>query len=193
MNLFSTHSVTIVTALIRFQVRVSSQIPHFYCLAMLKIRSFVAADATQIAQLFHETVREINCRDYSSQQVKAWAPDDLNFRNWSEICSQRSTYVAEMADTIVGFAELETNGHIDCFYCHKSYQRCGVGTQLYQAIETEARMLKLPHLFTEASITAQPFFQRLGFAIVREQQVICRGETFTNYAMQKALNPAQPS
>jgi putative acetyltransferase len=155
---------------------------------MLKIRSFAAADVTQIAQLFHETVREINRCDYSNQQIQAWAPDDLNFRNWLEICSARSTYVAEIADTIVGFAELETNGHIDCFYCHKHYQRCGVGTQLYHAIETEAMTLKLPHLFTEASITAQPFFQRLGFTIVREQQVSCRGEAFTNYVMQKVLH-----
>jgi putative acetyltransferase len=155
---------------------------------MLKIRSFAASDVAQIAQLFHDTVREVNSRDYSSQQVKAWAPDDLNFRNWREVCSRRSTYVAEITATIVGFAELETNGHIGCFYCHKDYQRCGIGTQLYYAIETEAMALKLPHLFTEVSITAKPFFQRLGFTIVREQQVSCRGETLTNYAMQKVLN-----
>ena len=156
----------------------------------MKIRSFEPPDAAQIAQLFHDTVREVNCRDYSSQQVKAWAPDDLNFRNWIEVCSGRSTYVAEIDGLIVGFAELETNGHIDCFYCHKNYQRCGVGRQLYTAIAAEALALNLPNLFTEASITARPFFQRLGFTIVREQQVMCRGETFTNYAMQKLLHQA---
>jgi putative acetyltransferase len=88
---------------------------------------------------------------------------------------------------IAGFGELETNGHIDCFYCHKNYQRRGVGSQIYQAIEVKALELSMSRLFTEASITAKPFFQRLGFSVVKEQEVTRRGETFINYAMEKFL------
>jgi putative acetyltransferase len=152
---------------------------------MIEIRLFEAQDAEQIAQLFHETVREINVHDYSSKQVRAWAPDDIYFRNWVEVCSSRFTYVADDEGAIAGFGELEPNGHIDCFYCHKNYQGCGVGRQLYQAIEVKAIELSLHRLFTEASITAKPFFQRMGFSIVREQEVTRRGETFINYAMEK--------
>ncbi|MHB1949598.1 MAG: GNAT family N-acetyltransferase [Gammaproteobacteria bacterium] len=43
--------------------------------------------------------------------------------------------VAVMDDKIVGFAELEDNGHIDCFYCHHEYQGCGVGSALMREIE----------------------------------------------------------
>jgi putative acetyltransferase len=89
---------------------------------VIKIRLFEAQDAEQIAQLFHETVREVNVRDYSSNQVRAWAPDDIHFRNWVEVCSNRFTYVADDEGVIAGFGELEPNGHIDCFYCHKNYQ-----------------------------------------------------------------------
>ena len=153
----------------------------------MKIRSFHPKDADQIAQLFHQTIREINVRDYSSSQVKAWAPDDLYFRNWAEVCSNRFTFVADLEDAIAGFAELESNGHIDCFYCHKDYQRCGVGRHLYEAIEQKAFELNLDRLYTEASITAKPFFQRMGFSVIKEQQVACRGETFTNYLMEKIL------
>ncbi|MCU0570233.1 MAG: GNAT family N-acetyltransferase [Oculatellaceae cyanobacterium Prado106] len=165
----------------------------------IAIRSFQIQDAEQIAQLFHDTVREVNIRDYSSQQVQVWAPDDIHFRNWVEVCANRFTYIAEdtgiaegtniagKAGTIAGFGELEPNGHIDCFYCHKDYQRCGVGRHLYQAIEAKARELSLSRLFTEASITAQPFFQRMGFSIINEQAVTRRGETFINYVMEKLL------
>lgn len=82
---------------------------------------------------------------------------------------------------------LEPDGHIDCFYCHKDYQRRGVGSQLYQAIEAKALELPVNRLFVEVSITAKPFFQRMGFAIVKEQTVDRRGETFTNFAMEKFL------
>lgn len=153
----------------------------------MKIRLFRRQDAAQIAQLFHETVREVNIRDYSETQVQAWAPDDLNFRNWAEIGSQCFTYVADREGEIIGFGELEANGQIDCFYCHKNYQRSGVGSQIYQAIETKAKELKLDYLFTESSITAKPFFDKMGFSIVKEQQVSCRGETFINYLMEKFL------
>lgn len=153
----------------------------------VKIRLFRPKDVDQIARLFHNTVREINIRDYSSSQVKAWAPDNFDFRNWLEVCLSRYVYVAEKDGIIVGFGELELNGHIDCFYCHKDYQRCGVGSQIYRAIEQKAMELGLQRLFTAASITAKPFFQHLGFVTITEQQVTCRGELFTNYAMEKIL------
>lgn len=154
---------------------------------MLKIRLFESQDAEQIAQLFHETVREVNIQDYSSNQVKVWAPDDIYFRNWVEVCSSRFTFVADDEGIIAGFGELETDGHIDCFYCHKNYQRRGVGSQIYQAIEAKANELSLSRLFVEASITAKPFFQRQGFSVVKEQEVTRRGETFINYVMEKFL------
>lgn len=153
----------------------------------MMIRLFRPEDAEQIAQLFHDTVREVNIRDYSIDQVQAWSPDDLYFRDWAIVCSQRFTYVADAAGMILGFGELEANGHLDCFYCHKDYQRQGIGRAIYQAIEIKARELQLDRIFTEASITAKPFFQTLGFSVVAEQQVSRRGETFTNYRMEKRL------
>jgi putative acetyltransferase len=154
----------------------------------MKIRLFHEQDAEQIAQLFHDAVREINIRDYSSNQVNAWAPDDIHFRNWAKICSERLTYVADDQGVIAGFGELELSGHIDCFYCHKNYQRMGVGRKIYCAIEAKAYELGIHRLYTEASITAKPFFLHMGFEIIREQQVERRGETFVNYSMEKFVN-----
>ncbi len=151
------------------------------------IRLFEEQDAEKVAQLFHETVREVNICDYSNAQVEAWAPDNIHFRNWKKICSSRFTYIADDEGVIAGFGELEPNGHIDCFYCHKNYQRCGVGSQIYQTIEAKALDLGLNHLTVEASITAKPFFQRMGFSMIREQKVTCRGEIFINYVMEKLL------
>ncbi len=151
------------------------------------IRLFQKQDSDRLAQLFHHTVREVNIRDYSSEQVKAWAPDDINFIDWSESCTKKFTYVAEEESEIIGFGQLEANGHIDCFFCHKDYQRCGVGTRLYRAIEAKALELRIEHLFVEASITARAFFKNRGFAVVKEQQVTFRGESFTNFVMEKSL------
>jgi putative acetyltransferase len=44
---------------------------------IIEVRLFETKDAELVARLFHETVREVNVRDYSSAQVRAWAPDDI--------------------------------------------------------------------------------------------------------------------
>jgi UPF0176 protein len=157
------------------------------------IRLFQPQDRDRIAQLFHDTIRDVNIRDYSAEQVQAWSPDDLHFIDWLDACTNKFTYVAEEfvdeeeETAIIGFGQLEANGHIDCFYCHKDYQRCGVGTRLYRAIEAKALELRIERLFVEASITAKDFFKNRGFAIVKEQQVTCRGENFINFVMEKSL------
>ena len=165
---------------------------------IMLIRLFQKQDSDQIAQLFHDTVREVNIHDYSTAQVNAWAPDDLHIPEWSESCAKKFTYVAEEEGEIIGFGQLEANGHIDCFFCHKDYQRCGVGTRLYRAIEAKALELRIERLFVEASITARAFFKNRGFTVVKEQQVMIRGKNFTNFAMDKSLkkylnqNPEKP-
>ena len=63
----------------------------------------------------------------------------------------------------------------------------GVGQGLYEAVEREARALGLRRIFTEASITARPFFERRGFRVVRERTVVVRGVSMTNFAMEKPL------
>lgn len=153
----------------------------------MEIRLFQPGDAEPIAQLFYETVHEVNIRDYSRAQVQAWAPDNMDLINWGEVCSSRCTFVADDRGTIAGFGDLEPNGHIDHFFCHRQYQRCGVGRAIYKAIEAQALASGIDRLFTEASITAKPFFQQMGFRVVKEQEVVCRGETFINYAMEKRL------
>ena len=154
----------------------------------MQIRLFKPEDIQQIALLFHNTVRQIDIQDYSLAQVIAWSPDNIYFRDWGKICSTRFTYVAEQNNKILGFGELEADGHIDCFYVHYQHQNRGVGSKLYRAIETKARELNLTRLFAEVSISAKPFFLSRGFRLIAPQQVFYRGVEFTNYLMEKKID-----
>lgn len=138
-------------------------------------------------QLFYDTVHEINICDYTQEQVDTWAPENMSYETWVEKLQTKLTYVVEENGQIVGFGQLESDGHIDCFYCHNEYQRKGIGSMLLNHIEKTARALGIKRLFTEASITAKPFFQILGFSVIREQQVERRGVYFRNFAMEKLL------
>ena len=64
----------------------------------------------------------------------------------------------EESGKILGFAELEDDGHIDYFYCDHEHQRRGVGSRLYEAIEKEARRRAIQRLHAAVSVTAKAFF-----------------------------------
>ncbi len=152
------------------------------------IREFNVNDTEEIMQLFYDTVHRINRQDYSSEQVEAWAPKDMDYVQWREQLQSKMTYVAEEAGKVIGFAELEETGHIDRFYCHADYQRMGVATQLLNQIQLAAKNLGLQKLFTEASITGKPFFERMGFRVITPQEVERRGMKFINYVMEKDID-----
>lgn len=99
----------------------------------------------------------------------------------------RITLVAEDERGVIAFAEMEDNGHLDMFYVHWEAVRRGVGTALYEALEREARGMKLGLVFTEASIKARPFFEARGFRTLKEQEVILEGISLANFAMEKRL------
>jgi putative acetyltransferase len=153
----------------------------------MQIRKYEIADTAQIVQLFYDTVHQINIHDYTKAQVDAWAPADINIEIWIKSLSSKLTFVAEDGGIIVGFGQLETNGHIDCFYCHKDFQRKGVGTQILEHIESKAKDLGIDKIFTEASITAKPFFERHKFIAIKKQAVERRGQKFINFIMKKNL------
>ncbi len=156
------------------------------------VREFKISDTEEIMHLFYDTIHRINIRDYSSEQVDAWAPKDMNYAQWSEQLQSKMTYVAEEEGKIIGFAELEKTGHIGCFYCHADYQSRGVGTRLLNQIQLTAKNLGIQKLFTEASITARPFFECLGFRVITPQEVERRGMKFINYVMEKDIGIMPP-
>ncbi|HKH75427.1 MAG TPA: GNAT family N-acetyltransferase [Rubrobacteraceae bacterium] len=153
----------------------------------IRIRPYEAKDAPEIVRLFYETIRSVNLADYSQEQVEAWAPEVPDPEVWNARLSGRRTLVAEEEGEVVGFAELESDGYLDTFYCRKDLVGRGVGSRLYRAVEQVALTLGCGRLFTEASITARPFFERHGFRAIRERMAVRRGVELTNFAMEKRL------
>jgi putative acetyltransferase len=151
------------------------------------LREYKLSDTEAIMRLFYDTVHQINIHDYTQEQVNAWTGESMNYEFWQKRLKSKLPFIVENHGEIVGFAELEANGHIDCFYCHSQYQRQGIGSKLLTHIENTAKSRGINRLYAEVSITAKPFFQHWEFTIVREQEVERRGIKFKNYVMEKYL------
>jgi putative acetyltransferase len=154
---------------------------------VVTLRLYHPKDGPALLALFRDTIRRVNNRDYSPAQIAAWSSDDIDTVSWFGRFTGRYVPVAEEAGLPVGFAELEMDGHIDRVYVSANHQRRGIGRQLLAALETEARRVGLARLYTEASITARPFFEAQGFVLLAAQVVRCRGAEFVNYRMERLL------
>jgi putative acetyltransferase len=152
----------------------------------VQIRRYRPADAAAVVALFRDTIRRVNIRDYTLEQVRAWAPDEIQ-QSWIDKLARRFTLVAVTDGQIVGFGDLEGNDCLGHLYTHVDHQRRGIGRAVLAALEAEARRRGCDVIRTEASITARPFFERQGYRVLREQVVVCRGVEFVNYKMEKAL------
>lgn len=156
---------------------------------MIKLRPYQSSDCKELSELFYNTVHTINRKDYTPEQLDAWADGHVDLAAWDASFLAHHTVVAEEDGRLVGFGDMDQNGYLDRLYVHKDYQGRGIAKALCDCLENRGREVqKAGGCFTTlASITARPFFERRGYQTVKEQQVERRGQKLTNYVMEKLL------
>ncbi len=153
----------------------------------MKLRPYHPDDLPALVRLFHDTVHNVALGSYSQTQIDAWAPAEPDLDRWRQKLQSEEVLVAELGDKIIGFCSWDDSGYFDFLYVHHAHQRQGVAATLYAAAEAALRMKGLPRIHTEASLTAQPFFLRQGFHLVKHQTVRVRGVDLPNAVMEKLL------
>jgi GNAT superfamily N-acetyltransferase len=153
----------------------------------MEIRLFKKSDAKQVAQLLNNSVKIPDPQGFSEADVQPGTPNIIPLQDWEKTFLNKFTVVAEVDHTIIGIAQLEKTGHINCFYCHQDFRRQGIGGKLYAALEDYALSKHIPVLHTEASTSDCPFFVQMGFQKVQKQKVLIRGEVKESFVMEKKI------
>lgn len=147
----------------------------------MELRRYESSDCKEVAELFYNTVHIINAKDYTKEQLDVWATQEVDLEKWNQSLQEHYSVVAVDNEIIVGFGDIDKDGYLDRLYVHAEYQRKGIATaickQLEQAVEGK--------ITTHASITAKPFFEKMGYRVVRKQEVERRGIFLTNFVMEK--------
>lgn len=152
---------------------------------MIHIRKYQDGDEIELRKIFFNTIRNINIKDYSENQVKAWAPDTFDESVWSVRIKSINPFIAQIKNDVVGYADVQDDGYIDHFFCHSDYQGQGVGKALMQALFVEGKRKEIDRFYSHVSITAKSFFEYFGFQVVKKQEVTVRDQMLTNYVMEK--------
>lgn len=89
---------------------------------------------------------------------------------WDDAGEDRCHLAAISGGRVVGYAclllEAESGGHVRQVSVWPAMQRSGVGRAVMREIEAEALRRGLPLLWLNARVTAEPFYQRLGYTTV---------------------------
>lgn len=154
----------------------------------ITIRPYVSADAAGTLEVFLSAITETASADYSPEQVEAWAsPAERDPDTWSVAMLAREGFVADIGGTLAGFSDVGPTGYIDMLFVAPRFLRRGVASALVAEAERRARVDGVDALTTDASITARPVFEHLGFVVEREQHPVRHGVELTNFRMRKSL------
>ncbi|MES2765294.1 MAG: GNAT family N-acetyltransferase [Bacteroidota bacterium] len=150
----------------------------------MTIRRATESDLDAMLQLYSDTIRTVNARDYTPEQIDAWASGGEAIR---ERFNEQEYFIAEINGEIVGFSSLYPNGYLDFMYVHKDFQSRGIATELLKTVEARAHELLLKEITSDVSITARPFFLKRGFEIERLYTDHYKGQEYENAKMKKTF------
>ncbi|MBO3102069.1 GNAT family N-acetyltransferase [Cellulomonas fengjieae] len=151
------------------------------------LRPYRESDGPATLDVFLRAIRLTARRDYTPEQVAAWASDDIDPEQWEARRAAARTQVAQVDGRVVGFTDVDESGYVDMLFVDPDVARRGVGSALLDWAAATARELGATELSTHASLTARPVFERHGFVVVVEQRPVLRGVTMTNFVMRRAL------
>lgn len=129
------------------------------------VREFTPQDAERLSQLIVRNLRQVNIQDYSSEAIEALAlsctPEKI-----IESARHQLTLVCMMDDEIVGTASLEGE-RVRNVFVEVSLHKRGIGKKLVLAIEDRAKRKRIKKVFLLSGLSAQEFYQKLGYTVVR--------------------------
>ena len=175
----------------------------------MNVRKYRSSDCPEMARLFYDTIHSVNRKDYTEEQLNAWADGKVDMEAWDRSFMEHETVVAVDGEKIIGFGDMDENGYLDRLYVHRDYQGQGVATGICDCLEQwmqnqwmqdQGKQNQEPmtgadtppsgacRFSVHASITARPFFEARGYRAVKEQRVKRKGQELVNYVMIKTVS-----
>ncbi len=144
-----------------------------------------SADLDRILTVFCAAIKACD-KDYTPAQLEAWLESSKHKLAWLEKLRRQYFLLASINGQLAGFASLE-GAYLDFMYVSPAWQRNGVARHLLRHLETEALRNRHTEILTDVSISAQPFFEKQGFVVLRKNFNEKEGEVLLNYRMRKGL------
>ncbi len=134
---------------------------------MTTIRRARVEDAAGICAAHLASIRGVCARDYTPEQIEAWCEGKTPGLYLPRM-RESIWYVAEDESGIGGFGDVDAGGpgrmaEIRGLYLAPAFVGRGVGAELVRRMLDDARAAGAVRVFVKATLTAEPFYKRMGF------------------------------
>ena len=153
----------------------------------LHVRALRRGDEYALRKVFYSSVHALACKDYTPEQLAAWAPEAYEVGPWAERIRSTPPFIVDARGVVAGFAVLLEDGTIEQFFVAPTFAGQGVARMLMTHIHQQAVRRGLAKLQADVSLTAEPFFVMSGFEVERRQQLVIGDERLNNARMNKRL------
>ncbi|CAM3118029.1 GNAT family N-acetyltransferase [Pseudomonas gessardii] len=150
------------------------------------VRLAQPTDAEGISQVILAALHSSNAGDYPADVI-ARVASNFTPQAVLHLLTRRTVLVAIREQLIVATAALDANV-VRSVFVNPALQGQGIGRQLMVDIEQRAREAGVTVLSVPSSLTAEPFYTKLGFHTVRD---VYHGNERT-LVMEKALSSRHP-
>ena len=135
----------------------------------IEFRPFKNEDAEEVSDLIAKTLREINSQDYTDEYIentiKNLQPKDLMKR-----ATLTHFYVAIINNSIVGCGAIgpywgrEDESSLFTIFVLPEFHNRGIGKRIIHTLEQDEYYLRASRIEIPASITAAPFYMKMGYS-----------------------------
>jgi ribosomal protein S18 acetylase RimI-like enzyme len=134
----------------------------------MEIRRFKESDAQEVSALIIKTLRTTNIKDYTKDYIENYVRK-LQPENILQRAEWTNLYVACDREKIVGcgaigpyWAKTDESSMFMIFVLPE-YQGKGIGKRIIETLENDEYFLRAKRIETPASITAAPFYEKMGY------------------------------
>lgn len=156
------------------------------------IRRAQHGDAEGIIQSHVQSIRKLCSKDYTHEQIEAWAGRKFRAPLWHQAIDRDFVWVVEKDNSVMGFGHFavmdEDNGELMGLYFRPEICGQGLAHKLFKEILKVATEHNLNRINLHATITARTFYENLGFVQSESDTTIeMQGVPIPCYPMQLSL------
>ena len=156
----------------------------------IEIRRAGFSDYEEMLEMYKNTLRNVNIKDYSKDEVELWLKK-TNLENLKKTADLVKRWVAVDLDNkakIVGMAQHSLNGNFSGLYVDKDYIGKAVGFKLLKLVEESIAALGIKKIKIKSTVTAKDFYLRNGYVLLGEDFFdLGEGRKIKVYLMEKDI------
>jgi len=155
----------------------------------MHIRKARTEEAERIVALQIDTIRSVNSRDYSPEQIDTWvAHGRVDHTRW--LIDDGQCYVCVDGEDLLGFAVIKDN-EIRRLFVSRSHLKQGIGSALLEQVESQVAAAGFATVHCESTLTAVGFYKSKGYEEAGEKgRDIGQGQKLAVVSMVRTLSPS---